>query len=36
MNKAELDRFIGQAATTAQAPAPEAQTPDTERRGRWY
>ena len=28
MNKAELDRSIGQAATTAQAPAPEAQAPD--------
>jgi hypothetical protein len=28
MNKAELDRLIGQAATAALAPAPEAQTPD--------
>jgi hypothetical protein len=27
MNKTELDRFIGQAATTGQAPAPEAQAP---------
>ena len=27
MNKAELNRSIEQAATTAQAPAPEAQAP---------